>query len=69
MTERTDMAEVYDEWVKLLSPIEQAWCQRATTNIRMALRNVANVGTKELIVALLLFYDDHDALGMKKIRR
>jgi hypothetical protein len=60
MANPRDIADVFDEWVKTLTPLQQQWCREAVKNATSDLKNVGVLGAKELIVSVLLFCEDKE---------
>jgi hypothetical protein len=57
--QQRQFASIYDEWVRNLPPEEQRWCARAIRNLTVEIRNLGPLSARELIVAMLLYMDDH----------
>jgi hypothetical protein len=65
MADQVEIAAIFDEWVRTLSPQQRTLCHRAIRNAACRLRNIGDASAKELLVAVLLFCDEQDK---KKIR-
>jgi hypothetical protein len=65
MADQFEIAAVYDEWVRTLSPQQRAVCHRAIRNAACSLRNIGEASAKELLVAILLFCDEKDKKQMR----
>jgi hypothetical protein len=53
-----EIANIFDEWEKTLTPMQRKWCRRALKNAAV-LENVGQDSIKELIILVLLFCEEH----------
>jgi hypothetical protein len=57
MENSKQIASVYDDWEKTLTPEQKKWCQEAQRRIVFNFRNIGDLSAKELIVVILLYCD------------
>ena len=57
MDQQKEIAEVFDAWEKSLPPGQKEWCRKALRNANIRLRNIGEQSAKELLIAVLLFYE------------
>ena len=58
MEKQNEIEEIYNKWEKTLPPQQRIWCQKALKNINLKVRNMGEKSSKELLVMLLLFYQE-----------
>ena len=59
MDNSKQIASIYDDWEKTLSPEQKKWCQEALRRIVFNFRNIGELSVKELMVVVMLYCDEN----------